>query len=79
MVKTIMLMEVTPDLPETWERIQDELELATYDLPPEACISAFIEATARCMARTEIVPDRRFLDVLQQRTVEILTEETSDA
>lgn len=71
-----MLHAVTPDLPDIWDRIQDELELAVYDLPPEACLSAFMEATARCMAKREAIPDKRFLDALQQRTVEILTEET---
>jgi hypothetical protein len=73
-----MLTEVTPDMPDTWERVQDEIQLAVFDFPPSASVSALIEATARCMARAEAVPDNRFLDVLQRRTVEILTEETGD-
>lgn len=74
-----MLAVVTPDLPDFRDRACDEVELAIYDFPPNEGLGVLIEATARYMARTENVPDHRFLDVLQQRTLEILTEENGDA
>lgn len=68
-------MGMIVEMPDHLERACDEIELAIYDLPPQAGINVLVEATARAMARADSVPNNKFLDLLQQRTVEILTEE----
>lgn len=68
-----MIQETTPD---QFQRVVDELDLMTLELSDNERIPVFLEATARVLARAELLPDRKFLDVLQQRTVAILTEET---
>lgn len=69
---TLMMTQETPD---RFSRVVDELELVTLELSDKERIPIFLEATARALARAELLPDRRFLDVLQQRTAAILIEE----
>lgn len=70
------MMTEMPDF-DPFSRAADEVELLIYDLEPGDGIAVLIEATARTLVRCEAMPDRRFLDVLQRRTLAIATEDVS--
>lgn len=63
------------ETPDQFSRLVDELDLITLDLSDRERIPVFLEMTARALARAELLPDRKFLDVLQQRTVALLVED----
>lgn len=60
-----------------FERAADEVELSLMDYPPPTRITLLTEVLSRTMAEAELIPDTKFLGVIQNRIIAIVTEESS--
>lgn len=60
-----------------FERAADEVELALMDYSAPTRITLLTEVLSRTMAEADLMPDSKFLGVIQNRIIAIVVEESS--
>ena len=59
-----------------FERAADEIELSLLDYASDARITLLTEVLSRTLAQAELMPDTKFLSVIQTRIMAIVSEES---
>lgn len=59
-----------------FERVADEMQIGLLSYQRETRIALLMEVTARILAEAEAMPDTKFLGMLQNRIIAIVSEES---